>query len=217
MAIPTTAVAICNLALDRLGQQAITSITSPTTEVEEICARHYDATRRELLRLHIFNFSKKLAVLTATSGVSLKTPAFGWTASYLLPSDFIRLLAIGDIAINADTPPDLYELSEGYIFCDAADSGGLNLAYVYDAETVANWDALFVRLIVLHLAKNMAYKFALKNSLIQAIAAEIQAAEVSAAAVAGQEKRPRRIERSKLRSARRFGRSGTQDNTRYNF
>lgn len=217
MAVPTTAVNICNLALDRLGQRSIVSITAATTEVEEVCARHYDSTRRELLRLHIFNFAKKLAVLTATAGVGLKTPAFGYTASYLLPTDFIRLLALGDVAINGDLPPGLYEFSEGYLFTDYGDSGTLDISYIYDAETVSKWDSLFVRLMTLHLAKNMAYKFVLKNSLILAIAREITALELSAAAVAGQEKPPRRIERSKLRSARRFGRSGTQDNTRYNF
>lgn len=216
MAIVTTAVGVCNLALDRLGQRSISSITSPTTEVEEICARHWDSTRLEMLRRYVFNFSKKLTLLTATTGVGLKTPAFGFTSSYALPNDFVRLLAIGDITINDDAPSALYELSEGYIFTDVADAGSLKLTYVYDAsDIISKWDPLFMRLCVLHLAANMAYKFALKNSLITAIRDDAQDVALAAAAVAGQEKPPRRKERSKLLSARIQGRGRRIDNTRY--
>ena len=211
MAAPTTAVEICNLALDRLGQRSISSITSPTTEVEEICARQYDSTLLEMLRRYIFNFAKKYDVLTISPS---KTPAFGYTSAYLLPNDFVRLLTLGDITINDDVQAGLYDLSEGYIFTDAADAGDLKITYIHSSTTIiSKWDPLFVRLLVLHLAANMAYKLSLKNSVIKAIRDDAADVALAAAAVAGQEKPTRRIERSRMINARRFGMN--PDPTRY--
>jgi len=213
MAVATTAVDICNLALDRLGQRSISSITAPTTEAEEICARHWDATRLEVLRRYVFNFSKKYVELSVSGS---KFPAFGYTSAYALPNDFVRLLALGDTTINDDTPAGLYDLSEGYIFTDVTDADVLKMLYVYDAkDIIAKWDGLFVRLLVLHLAANMAYKFSVKNSLITAIREDAADAALAAAAVAGQEKPPRRIQRSKFRSVRNGGRGRRGDNTHY--
>ena len=211
MANPTSDVHICNLALDRLGQREIASVLTPTTENENICNRAYDQTRRELLRRFIFNFAKKYLSLTASA---TKTPAFGYTYAYALPNDFVRLLTLGDITIGADTPPGLYDLSDGYIFTDAANGGTLNMTYTYDAKTVANYDPLFIRLFVLHLASAMAYKFTLKNSLIQAIRDDAADVALAAAAIAGQEKPPRRIQTSRMLTVRRSG-YNSSGNTRW--
>src|SRR3990167_822664 len=204
MAAPTSNIHICNLALDRIGVAPITSIETPTTTTEDICARHYDSTRREMLRRFIFNFAKKYAILTADP---LKTPAFGFGTAYALPNDFIRLMAIGDVTLNADTPSSLFDVAEGYIFTDSGDGedGDVNMQYVFDAQNVSKYDPLFVRLLTLQLAANMAYKFTLKPSLISGIREELADIALAAAAVAGQEKPPRRIQRSKFRDARRQG------------
>lgn len=210
MAQPTSSIHICNLALDRLGQAEIASVDTPTTEIENICNRAYAQTLRKALRKYIFNFAKKYATLTVSA---TKTPAFGYAYAYALPNDFVRLLTLGDITIDADTDPSLYDLSEGYIFTDAESGGTLNLTYIYYATTVANYDPLFIDVLVLELAAAMAYKFTLKNSLIQAIRDQLADAQLSASAVAGQEKPPRRIQRSRMRAARRFG-YRSNDNTR---
>lgn len=203
MSAPTTDVAICNLALDRLGIRSITSIATPTTEVEAVVARHYDEVRREILRRYLFNFAKKYTTLTAST---TKTPAFGYSSAYALPADFLRLLSLGDISVNADTDPDLYDMSEGFIFTDyAEDDDTLSLAYVYDATTVTKFDPLFIRVLQLRLARALAYKFTLKNALINSIRDELVDAEREAVSAAGQEKRPRRIERSRLRDVRKLG------------
>lgn len=208
MAAPTTDVALANLALDRVGQASVSSVATPVTTYEDIVARHYDATRREVLRKYVFNFSKKCAVLTASATV---TPAFGFGTAYALPNDFIRLLALGDVTINGDVAAALYDISDGYIYTDAGDTSGLNIQYIYDAVTVSKFDALFVRVFTLQLAANFAYKFTLKPSLIKGILEELVDVAAAAAAVAGQEKPPRRIERSKWVQAR-MGRSGSRDN-----
>ena len=209
--IPATDVDVCNLALDKIGQQPITSLTSTESVAAEVCKRWYDQTRREVLRAFIFNFSKKLDVLSYDAD---KTPAFGYDKAFALPTKFLRLLAIGDISINADTPPELYELSEGYLFTNYGDETNteIKISMVVDEGNVGKFDPLFVKLLYLQLASNIAFKFTLKTALKNDLKNELQLAVSSAIAVNGQEKPPRRVERSKW--VRSF-KGGSVDNTRY--
>jgi len=85
------AVDICNMGLSLLKVPTITSITSPTTEVEELCDLWYEPSRQELLRKHPWNFAKKRTTLYAV----VTAPAFGYDYKYLLPTDFMRLRFIG--------------------------------------------------------------------------------------------------------------------------
>ena len=212
--IPTTDVHICNLALDKLGQDEIASITPPSSQVEIICARHYDQVRRKVLRKYIFNFSKKYVTLTKSA---TKTPAFGYSSAYALPTDFVRLLTLGDTTIGADTPAGLYELSEGYIFTDSASIAGgtLNLSYIFDSKVITSYDSLFVDVFALELAAAMATKFTLKPSMKVDLRRELEDAQMAAAAVAGQEKPPRRIQNSRILSARQGFSAGRLGNTRH--
>ena len=202
MSTPTTPVDICNLALDRIGQAPISSIDAPTTTPEKICARHYDQLRRELLRKYVFNFSKKYALLAADAAV---TPAFGYDSAYQFPTDLLRILALGNIALNADVAPGLFDVVGRYIYTDYGDSTGLKIAYIFDETQVGNWDPLFANLAALALARKVSYKFSLKPSLVSVVMLEAEEAAVAATAVAGQEKPPRRVQRSRIRDARKQG------------
>jgi len=209
-ATPTSEIEIANLMLARIGQKMISSIDAPTTPLEDVVALHFAMTRRKLLRAYVFNFAKKYATLTADPDV---TPAFGYASAYKLPNDFIRLLALGDVTINADTPASLYDLSEGYIYTDAGDEDDtLNVHYIKDATVVAKWDALFVDLMRVQGAKDLAVALTLKPSFIVSIDSELADIKLQAAAVAGQEKPPRRVQRSRLIALRRGNRG--YDNTR---
>lgn len=214
MAAPaiTTEVQICNLALSQLGQSPIASIETPTTTAETVCSLHFAQTRKEVLRSHVFNFSKKLSTLTVDA---TKTPAFGFTYAYALPNDFVRLLALGDISLDDDIDHKEYEISDGYIFTDYEDGGTLNITYVYNCTTVTKYDALFTKLLYLQLASDVAYAFTAKPSMIRQLEDRLQQAEIKAAAVAGQEKKPRRIERSYWKR-RRLGGSRI-DNTHWSY
>lgn len=211
MAAPTSAIHIVNLALQRLGQPDALSIDAPTTPIEDVAARWYDQTRRELLRRFIPNFARKYAQLTADAD---EVPAFGFASAFALPNDFIRLLALGDVTVDADLPAGYYDISNGYIYTSHEDDDDtLNIYYLFDATTVAKYDPLFVKCLYLQLAANMAYKFTLKPTVKQQVEAELAAALAEAAAVSGQEKPPRRLERSRIRNARRMG--GTYRDNRY--
>jgi hypothetical protein len=202
---PTTAVQICNLALARLGQkEPIESIETPSGTVEDLCALHYPVTRRRLLRgPRIYNFAKKYAQLALAVGV---TPTFGFAKAYTLPNDFLRLLALGDIT-NADPLEGVeYDVVQNYIYTDEqSGENALNIYYIFDQTLVTRWDALFVNLMRLELASDLAYAFTLKPSLLRDLAAELKDVRLEAGAVAGQEKPPIRVERSRFVSGRRLG------------
>lgn len=216
MAAPTTAVDICNLALDRLGQRtpvSSTTLTAPSGEIETLCARHYDQERRWLLRRFIFNFARKYDILEEATDVS---PVYGYSAAFYTPADCLRVLMVGNGADGEILRGLQYDLVEHYIYTNYDDDGDLSIAYIKDAQNVEEFDPLFVGLLKLRLAKAMAYKFTLKPSLLREIEEELRDEMLAAAAISGQERPPWRVESSRLKDARRFG-FRTKDNTRYPF
>jgi hypothetical protein len=215
MAAPATPVDICNLALDKLGQREIsaTGLTSPVTEIEKVCARHYDQARRKVLRKYIFNFARKLDILEESTDVS---PAYGYSAAFYVPTDSLKILVVGDATIGGNLRGLQYEIAENYLYTSYDDDGDLSVEYVYNAQDVAEFDPLFIDVLVTELASSMAYKFTLKPSIAKLLKEDLLDAQMAAAAAAGQERPPRRIQTSRLKDARRHG-YYSRDNTRYPF
>lgn len=209
---PTTEVEMVNLGLARIGQQPINSIEAPDTWVEDLCALHYPMTRRRLLRgPRVYSFAKAQAQLTVDATV---TPVFGFASAYRLPNDCLRVLTLGAVEENDPRLPDLYDLRGRHLFTNETDEDdSLNLTYVKDETLVALWDALFVNLYRLEFAKDIAYKFTLKQSLLDGLETELRDVRLEAGAVSGQENPPRRITRSKWLANRRSG--GGRNNTRH--
>lgn len=204
---PTTAVHICNLALARLGVTVeITDIEDPEGKNAIVCARHYPMTRRRLLRgPRVFGFAKRYSKLTAAVGVA---PAFGnFSKAFALPNGFLRLLSLGDHTVDADIDKSLYDIVNGYIYTSEVESdGSLLTQWIFDETSVAKWDSIFVNLMRLELARDMAYALTVKSSLVRELDEELRDVRLEAGAVAGQEKPPRRVTRSNWLMARR-GRS----------
>lgn len=207
---PGSEVDICNLALARLGQKPIASIEGDDLPHDaDIMARHYPMTRRRLLRgPRVYNFAKHYASALVDGAL---TPAFGFSAAYKLPNDFLRLLGLGDVTINDDVAAAFYDVVGRHIYTDEGDGASVKLYYVKDEVLVGKWDALFVHLAYLELAKDCAYAFTLKPSLVTALNEELRDVRLEAGAVAGQEKPPRRIMRSKYINDRQQG--GSSRNT----
>ena len=114
---PATEVEMANLALARLGgRRAISSLESPTTDLEELVASHFALTRRRLLRgPRVYNFAKKYAQLTVDA---TEVPDFGYESAFLLPNDFLRLLTIGEITEGDPQLPDLFDVVRKWIYTD---------------------------------------------------------------------------------------------------
>lgn len=207
MSTATSPVAVCNLALDYLKQAPITSITTPTTPTEVICARWYDVTRRALLRKHPWNFAIKRDQLTPDV---LETPTFGYAYQYNLPNDFLRLLSIGNDV--EDLEDDAYQLENGCLLMSTtASSDGTTalIRYIYDCIDVAKFDSLFLAVLALELAVNMSNKFSVTASVKKDLKEDLASLSPWGMSTDGQERRPKRIQKSKfLASRRRVGGSG---------
>lgn len=211
---PGTEVDICNLALHRLGiTRRIASIEGDDlTHPADVMALHYPMTRRRLLRgPRIYNFAKAYATIAGDDQV---TPTFGFAYSYGLPNDFLRLLGLGDVTVNDDLSAFEYDVVGRHIFTGEGDGESLNIYYIKDETVVGKWDAIFVNLMRLELAMDVAYAFTLKPSLLKQLDDELKDVRLEAGAVAGQEKPPRRLSRSKYVDGRRLG-SGSRDTTRH--
>lgn len=203
MAAPTAAVDVCNLALDLLRQDAITSIETPTGGNDVTCARWYDHTRRGTLRKHPWNF----AIQRATIAPNVVAPAFGYAYAYDLPSDFLRLLSIGDDYLNDIETK--YQLENGQLLYSASDTGSIKVRYIYDIVNVAQFDPLFIDVLAAELALRMAYKITGTDEAGVRIAEHLKLIAPESYAIDGQERPPQRIQRSKFLDARRRG-TGTR-------
>lgn len=86
---------ICNLALTYHGARRIQSLTDNTKEARESNAIYYFERDNEI-RAHCWKFAIKRTQLPALS----QNPSFGYQLAYQLPNDFLRAVAVGDIAPN---------------------------------------------------------------------------------------------------------------------
>lgn len=198
---PTTKVHICQLTVDLLGGGDISSIDAPLTDQEKICARWYDSVREALLRSHPWNFATQFIILTVSPTV---IPPYRYSAAFALPNDWLRILEIGD-ELTTGIKKD-YDIVGRFIytgFIDGSDPTELKLKYIVDEKIVRNFDALFIELFAHRLAKRISYKFTLKNSVIKRLDEELKLLELQTAAVDGQERPPKRIQRSRWRQSRR--------------
>ena len=126
MSQPIASVDIANLALDLLGQTPVSSIINPASPSADVMARWYDQIRRLLLRKYIFNFARKVVLLT----VSANAPAHPeFVNGYALPIDIVRILKLGDrILYGGAVPTEFYDFSQGYLYCDDLTDQGVGLA-----------------------------------------------------------------------------------------
>lgn len=208
---------IANLALDLLSAGTVQDITNPTTATEELLNRWYDHCRRKVLREHPWNFATKRIILAADS----EDPPFGYGAQFSVPSDFIRLLALGtNLTVDRETllPSDAYQFEGNKILLNNyyEDSTSVNLIYIRDFTVVSQMDEMFINLLAHDIALSIAYKVTETNTNVDRIESLRRGRAGMAKSVDGQERPPVRIERSRALSARlRAGKTG--DNHRIIF
>lgn len=193
-----TPIDICNKALDLLGQKAdVGNIETPSTENEQICARWYYDTLDYLLRQYVWNF----AVIRKEIPRDVQgTPAFDFTDAYKIPNDFIRLLAING---REDFNRLNFDDANGYILLNNDGASSIELKYIARITDVTKYDSGFVKLLTLHLAVNMAYRFTQKQTTIERLLGWIEREEAKVVSIDGQERPPKRIQTSKYIRARR--------------
>ena len=150
MAVTISDVSICATALLELGSRPINSFNEDT-EGARLCANLYDNVRDEQLRQHPWNFAKKRMALTPL----IEKPAFDFAYAFQLPTDFIRLIEVnGFRELNGVGFPPGYVVERGKILCDV---DKINLRYIFRNDQPNEWDAAFIRVMVLAMKKSLAY------------------------------------------------------------
>lgn len=204
MSAPTASVDICNLALDLLKEGPISDITSnPQTEIEVLCARWYDATRRAVLRKHVWNFAITRTELAANA----TAPVYGYANAYDLPSDFIRLLTIGDDYV--DDIRQKYQIEDNQLLYGGdVSTDALQIRYIYDHVVVSQFDPLFIDCLVFELAIKMSRKITGDGEAGKELKELLKSIAPEAYAIDGQERPPQRIQKSKWIARRRNNNAG---------
>lgn len=136
---------ICNLALQKVGAAKITSINDSTPSARA-CLTCYENERKSLLRRYAWKFAIKLVQLSADA----TAPAFGKSASFTLPADYISILPPHD-SENFDHVD--WVVQGGKIYSNNTDE--LDLRYIYDVTTTGLMDPLFIEALSARMALQM--------------------------------------------------------------
>lgn len=149
-----TNLVLANIALSKIGDQQITSFSDGTPQ-SNLCSLLYQPTLSELLRMHTWEWATGMATLTQNTA----QPAFDWNYSYVLPSDFDRIITFN--AFPASQPNAPFEIQDNgsgtasYLFTD---EGTAQITYIKNLQVGEEslFDPMFVELFAIRLASKLA-------------------------------------------------------------
>jgi len=188
-------VAICNLGLGLLQQAQITSIETPVSNAEVICALWYHTIRRLTLAGHLWNFAKKRVLLPKLA----EAPEFEHDSKYAFPSDYIRLVRFGKLHTDSVD----YTIENNEILTTGLGDLTLPIVYIYDFTIVTQMAPLFVDLFAHEFALRTAPFFKADPNIISGLVILRDRLYKKATGVDGQEDKPKVLHRSRMLSARR--------------
>jgi len=211
MSRPTSAVAICNLALDLLKERPISNIEDPETVPEAICARWYDVDRAALLQAYNWGFATKSRALPLgdTPDVAIYTDA------YVFPNDYLHLKAIKSprLALNHFD----YSIEGNQLLINNSGASSLDVWYIFDEETVTKFSPLFIELFVAELALRLSFKITVAPEIVRAVKVLADSLRLRALAKNGQADPPTKYESSRIVNAGLFPASVQQVAGDYSF
>lgn len=194
-----TAVSICSNALLRLGADPINSFdeadnTGSNIERARLAANLWPTTRRRVLRSHPWNTAIKRVLLSPDASA----PAFGNTARFQLPGDWLRTIAIG---LDTHDRRD-WRTENGFILADESE---IPLVYVFDNDNPATYDASLVEALEMAMAAAMAYPVTKSTSLASELGALLREHLAISRAIDGQDDPPETFGDFPLRAGRSGG------------
>lgn len=143
---------LCNLALSHIGVEPITDLNG-TDKISRTCNTHYTSALKYVLGQHFWNFAMTRAEIAKDASV----PAFGWSARFSLPSDFLLLYGFSNDSAKFD-----YEIEDGYLLCNKT---SLKIKYVKYFTSVSNMDPAFIKALAYYLAADLAWPLNQSRSL----------------------------------------------------
>lgn len=140
-----------NDALGQIGASRITAIDDGSTEANH-CLTFYPDLRRAGLSEHTWNFAEGRVELAQEAA----PPIFGYTFSYPLPSDYLRMKEYN----GANTDLTLTLMQTGYFKIEGSklltNDGSVKIVYVRDVINPALWSPLFYQYLATRLASKLA-------------------------------------------------------------
>jgi hypothetical protein len=193
-----TDVSICSNALLRLGAAPINSFEEADelgSNIQQVrlCANLYPTVRKAILRAHPWNCATARVLLSPDE----ELPAFGFGNRFLLPSDWLRTLQVGE----SEGAPLEYRAEGRYLL---SDEGALPLVYIFDNQTPASYDAALVQAMETAMCAALAYPVTKSAAMRDSLGAELKEVLRMARNVDGQDNPPETLGDSPL-FASRFG------------
>lgn len=176
---------ICNQGLVMIGANPIASFDENTKTA--VAARiFYSLSRDEVLRAHPWNFAIKRVHLSPLSDA----PAYGYSAAFQLPANWLRTLEISE---------EEYNHEGGRLLCN---SSGIDLRYVARVTDITIYDSLFTVALSCLLASKMAPSLSGNASMQQTMWQMYTAQLAQARAIDAQEDPSPSFEASSLLAGR---------------
>lgn len=179
---------VCNKALNKLGQGAITSLDDGTKSAN-LCKQNWPLVRDQVLRDHPWNFAVKRATLAPVS----TAPDWGFDAAFTLPSDCLRLIEVRDLST------DDYVVEGRQILCDEE---VLYIRYVRRVEDPNVYDSAFVDTAACRLAFELCEAITQSNTKKDALFQEYDDSLLRAKRADAQENPPTQFEEDDWLSVR---------------
>lgn len=129
-------VSICNLALQRLGANRISSLSEDSKGARE-CNASYESIRDRELRKHVWSFAKKRTTLAPNA----TAPEFDFDYQFDLPSDCLRVVKV-TLADGDDDEAEDWTIEGRKILANGSDA--LRLVYVARITDPNTFDQLFI-------------------------------------------------------------------------
>ena len=209
--MPDTHLALANRALQRLGADPITSLTTTTDTSQRalVVSTLMESTRRTALGSHNWNFAQTRRTLDRFTCA----PVYDFSCSYLLPSDYIM---VHETSLDEQ---DAYRI-ENHVCshnntCNMVlitdDACQPSILYTSDITDITRWHPLFTYALELQLAADAAIPLGKSGQLQASLAQQAEVAWRKAKSRDGQEGRPKKslLSNSLLRA--RFGVSRRAD------
>lgn len=155
-------VAICNMALSRLGAATITSLTDGT-QTAKLCNTYFDLVADRVMSQGAWSVTVKRVALARTTN----TPAFGYNYEFQLPVDPKCLRVLN---VNEDFEGQIEFKIEGDKLL--TDEASVKIRYIAQLTDTEDWDALLTEAVEILLASYLAKPLTGENGVAEALKKE---------------------------------------------
>lgn len=135
-------VLICNLALTKIGQQRINSLTD-SSKSAILCNQVYETLRDEVLEDHPWNFAIKRASFAQLTSV----PAYEFAHEYQIPTDCLRVW-------RPESEDTIFKVEDGKVLCDDDE---FKCQYISQVTNPAKFTRNFADALSIRIAAEIAY------------------------------------------------------------